>query len=215
MTAEKYVNSIVKRIRCNADRKKEIKKQLLSDIGVLLEQGIPLAKVMDQMGDAKDIAEGFHETIPEEEQKRYLRNKNLKTAGIIMAIVIVILVAVWWLAPKVSDIEDSSFFNQVNVEAQMREDIELVYAGEFESLREKAAEQMQSVLISDTMNAAKKQVAEDWGEVKSYEDALIVEVTQSGRHFAVGEIKVNYENVSVIYRITYDQDMKLSGLYMR
>ena len=43
----------------------------------------------------------------------------------------------------------------------------------------------------------------------------MAEVIQGGRHFAVGEMTVTYENVSATYRLTYDENMRLAGLYVR
>lgn len=43
----------------------------------------------------------------------------------------------------------------------------------------------------------------------------MVEMAQGNQHFAVGEVTVAYENVSVTYRLTYDEDMLLAGLYVR
>ena len=39
MDAKKYVNAIVRKIKCDGKKKKEIKKQLLTDIHVRMKQG--------------------------------------------------------------------------------------------------------------------------------------------------------------------------------
>ena len=41
------------------------------------------------------------------------------------------------------------------------------------------------------------------------------EVIQNGEHYAIAQVTVSYENVNVVYTLTYDADMKLAGLYMR
>ena len=43
----------------------------------------------------------------------------------------------------------------------------------------------------------------------------MVELVQGNTHLAVGEITVTYENVSATYRLTYDKDMRLAGIYVR
>jgi len=44
---------------------------------------------------------------------------------------------------------------------------------------------------------------------------LGVEVEQAGQKMAVIEIVANYENVTVIYQLSFDKNIKLSGLYLR
>ena len=39
MDAKKYVNAIVRKIKCNGKKKKEIRKQLLMDIDMRMKQG--------------------------------------------------------------------------------------------------------------------------------------------------------------------------------
>ena len=75
MNAGQYVNAVAKKIRCNGKRKKEIKRQLLTDINMRLEQGEGLEEIISQMGTAQEMADGFNESISQNEQKKYRRNK--------------------------------------------------------------------------------------------------------------------------------------------
>ncbi len=43
----------------------------------------------------------------------------------------------------------------------------------------------------------------------------MVELIQMGQHFAVGEMTVTYENISATYRLTYDENMRFAGVYVR
>ena len=43
----------------------------------------------------------------------------------------------------------------------------------------------------------------------------MAEVKQKGQLFAVTEMSVSYENTAVTYRISFDKDMRLAGLYLR
>ena len=82
-------------------------------------------------------------------------------------------------------------------------------------MRENAIPEMESVLTAEVMEDAKVQISDNWGERKSFASIYVGEITQGNRHYAVGEITAVYENTSVTYRITYDTDMRLAGLYMR
>ena len=74
---------------------------------------------------------------------------------------------------------------------------------------------MSSLLNAETMDGVKEMLSDDWGERKQFGAVYLAEVIQGNRHFAVGEITVTYENVSATYRLTYDKDMRFSGIYVR
>ena len=41
------------------------------------------------------------------------------------------------------------------------------------------------------------------------------EIRQNGQRYVVVQVAVTYENVNVTYTITFDENMKLAGLYMK
>ena len=43
----------------------------------------------------------------------------------------------------------------------------------------------------------------------------MIEVAQSGKHFATCQAQVSYENIIITYTISFDENMKLSGLFMK
>lgn len=61
----------------------------------------------------------------------------------------------------------------------------------------------------------RRTLSDDWGERKQFGAVYMVEVIQGNSHLAVGEMTVTYENVSVTYRLTYDEDMRFAGIYVR
>ena len=62
---------------------------------------------------------------------------------------------------------------------------------------------------------ARGQVGSDWGEVQSFGNFYMSEIRQNGQRYAAVQVAVTYENVNVIYTITFDENMKLAGLYMK
>lgn len=215
MNAKRYVNAIVKKIKCNAKKKKEIKKQLLMDIDMRMNQGEPLKEIISQMGTAKEIADSFNENISPEEQKQYVRSKVMK---IVLSVIIVLLflgLFVYWIFPKWYDIEQSKYFNKEQVESAMKETIELLDAGDYTALRENVTPQMHTLLNAETIDDVKGVLSDDWGERKMFGAVYMIEMVQGNRHFVIGEITVTYENVSATYRLTYDADMRLAGIYVR
>lgn len=215
MNEKQYVDAIARKIKCSGKRKKEIEKQLLTDIQMRVKQGEQLEEIISQMGTAAEIADGFNENISLEEQKRYGRNKVLKIVIPIVVILILLGSFVYWIFPKTADIEQSKYFNKEQVEAAMKETVELLDAGDYEALQESAVSRMKPYLTEKTRDEIRRTLSDDWGERKQFGAVYMVELIQANKHFAVGEMTVTYDNISVTYRLTYDEDMRFAGVYVR
>ncbi len=215
MNAEQYAKEVIKRIKCDGKKKKEIERQLLTDINLRLEQGEKLEQIIAQMGTAPEIAQGFNENISSEDRKKYRRNKALKIIIPVAAVLVLLAVFIYWMMPKGKDIEQSKYFDKDRVEAAMKETIEQMDAGEFDSLQENAIPQMKAFLNEEEMGKVKGKMSDDWGERQQFGAVYTAELVQGNKHLAVGEITVSYENITVTYRLTYDEDMRLAGLYVR
>lgn len=215
MNADQYVNNVARKIKCDGKKKKEIKRQLLTDINMRIARGEALEQIIAQMGAASEIAEGFNENISAEEKKKYRRNKVLKIVIPIAAVLVLLAVFIYWMLPKGMDIEQSKYFDKAQVEASMKETIERMDAGEFESLQENAIPQMKAFLNEEELAKVREQMSDNWGERRQFGVVYVAEVAQGDKHFAVGEITVSYDHITVTYRLTYDEDMRLAGLYVR
>lgn len=215
MNEQQYVDAIARKIKCTGNRKKEIKKQLLMDIQMRVKQGEELEEIISQMGTAAEIADGFNENISLEEQKRYGRNKVLKIVIPIVVILILLGSLVYWIFPKTADIEQSRYFNKEQVEAAMKETVELLDAGDYKALQDSAVSKMKPYLTEKTRDEIRGTLSDDWGERKQFDAVYMVELIQANKHFAVGEMTVTYDNISVTYRLTYDEDMRFAGVYVR
>lgn len=199
-------------------RRKEEKgdqKAASADMQARENQGERLDDIISRMGKAEEIAEGFNENISAEERKRYARNRVLKIVIPISLALFFLGMAGYWLFPKTVDIGKSRYFDKEEVEAAMKETVELLDAEEYAALQENAIPQMQSLLNAETRESMRKALSDEWGERKQFGAVYLVEVIQGNRHLAVGEMTVTYENVSVTYRLSYDEDMRLAGIYVR
>ena len=215
MTAEKYVNAIVKKIKCGKKRREESKQQLLSDIGAQMSQGRRLDNIMRQMGAASEIAEGFNENLSDDERKKYRRTRRTRIFVPIFAVIIILVAGIYAYLPKSFPIEDSAYFQKDIVEECIKNIAIQVGENDYAALRENATEQMKPIFAEDYLPNAKNQLSSDWGQLKSFGSIYLTEVSQLGKHFAVGEITVVYENITVTYRLSFDKDMRLAGMYMR
>lgn len=215
MNEKRYVKAVARKIRCGGKRKKEIERQLLTDIQMREKQGERLEEIIARMGSAEEIADGFNENILAQEQKRYGRNRVLKIVVPVVLTVLFLGLFVYWLFPKSVDIERSKYFDKDRVEAAMKETIELLDAEDYAALQENAIPQMQTLLNAETRADMRSTLSDDWGERKQFGAVYMAELIQGNRHLAVGEMTVTYENVSVTYRLTYDEDMRFAGIYVR
>ena len=99
MTAEQYVNRIGKKIKCSGKRKKEIKRQILSDVLVAMENGETLDSIMEHMGSIDEVAFEFNQNLSKEEQKNYVRVRKRNRILFILGIVIVLFGLIYWMSP--------------------------------------------------------------------------------------------------------------------
>ena len=215
MTAEKYVKQIVKKITCSSQKKKDIKKQLLAEVEDRRQAGENLTEIMTEMGNVQEIADSFNESISAEEKKRYKTQKILKIMiPVILAIVILGALLVW-AVPKQNDIKDSQIFAQQEVKNTLICTIDLLDQGDYDTLQSMGTDEMESTFNVYTMENAKSQISENWGKRTSIGSIYMAEITQMNRHFAVCQVNVSYENVSVVYTITFDENMNVAGLYFK
>lgn len=215
MNAEKYVDSVVRKVRCGREKRKEIRQQLLSDISAELEEGETLEHVIGRMGSAAEAAEEFNQNLPEAELKRYRRGKRWKISGCIAVALALVVCGIYWFLPKTYELSKGGYFDEETIEARMQEVIAELDRGDYEAMQANATEEMQPVLTAEYMESAKATVSDDWGAFQAYGTAYMVQMKQQGKRFALGQMTVSYENASVTYTLTFDEDMRLAGLYMK
>lgn len=219
MKAETYVDKIVKQMQCSKSKKEEIRKQLLGDIRERVAAGESEEAVIAQMGTVEELAQEFNESFSAKERKRSRKSRSTKMI-IITILVIIGLFAVatallYWMLPKGTDISESSTFVKEQVEARVEEVINLLDDGAYDTLAANATEQMAGVLNDEDMDAAKQLVGDDWGARVELGTIYMQEVEQQGVHYVITQVAASYENVTVTYTITFDENMKLAGIYMK
>ncbi|MDO4321187.1 MAG: DUF3887 domain-containing protein [Lachnospiraceae bacterium] len=215
MTAEKYVRQIVKRLKCSGKRKEEIRRQLLADVRAELESGEALEDIVRRMGDPSEIAGEFNQNMPETERKRYARKKRMKLCFIVIDVILLLALTAYWFFPKAKELADSGSFRTEEVEGRAKQVVLSLDADDYETLQKSAAAEMIPFLNAESMDRARDQVAKDRGEFRQFGNFYMAEVEQQGRTFAVVELTAAYEKTNITYTISFDEDMRLAGLYMK
>ena len=69
--------------------------------------------------------------------------------------------------------------------------------------------------IKKVFSEAKANFCSDFGDFVSYGKIYSVESSQLEKTYAVVQMSVAYENVSATYTLSFDEDMKLAGMYIK
>lgn len=215
MNAEKYANSIVKKIKCSRKKRAEIRKQILSDISIHTQNGEPLETIMDSMGTPEEIAGEFNRDLSEGERKAYKTGRIVKIILAILAMLFLLAGYAWWIFPKASEIGSSGKFTQEALEDKVTSVILLLDQNDFETLKMDASVEMQSVLEQESIDKARAVIGGDWGAMQAVGTIYAQEVKQHGKLYAVTQTVVIYSNVDVVYTISFDENMKLAGIYIK
>lgn len=215
MSAEQYVNIIVKKIQCSKEKRMEIKKQLLSDIHVSLEKGETLEQIMHRMGNVDAVAREFNQNLPKAELAEYKKSRKTKIMVSVAVIIIILIFLAFWIIPRSADIGTSGVFEEAAVEEQVKKVIQELDASDFDALKQESTEDMQSLLTEENIDSAREEVSDDWGERQTFGNFYMDEKKQKGQLYVVVQVNVAYENISVTYTLAFDDEMKLAGLYMK
>ncbi len=213
MDAEKYVKKIVRNLKCTGAKKKEIGDSLLSDIAARREQGEAMEQIMESMGSPEEIAEAFSQNLSDADRKAYKRRRIGMTIGQIVAALVFLSVLAWWMIPKPAALGDD--LSQEAVTASVEKVVVMLNQNDFDGLQELAVDELKSKLTQETMDEVRKNISEDWGEMQSIGKVYMQGVKQKGKVIVVTQVDAVYENISVVYTISFDEDLRLGGLYMR
>ena len=206
---KKYINQIIRKIKCSKTTREEIKRQLISEMYEGLKDSV------QSPGNPVEIAEEFNNSFSEEEKKVYKKEKWMKIVGLVLVLFIVLAGIIWWIIPKQIWLEDSKVFDVNAVEAQAEAVVDYFGKDDYESLKEISDDKMREFLNTHDLESDKVLIGEDWGEQESVGKVYMVELTQRGRKSAVVQMHVQYENANVLYTISFNRDMELQGFWMQ
>lgn len=147
---------------------------------------------------------------------KYVRGRRIRMIALIIAAILAVpLVMAYLFLPRGMEFGNSGIFEESVVKEKMKDVVNKFNQNDYEALQAEAVKEMQSALTKEQMQDARQQIAGDWGDYQSFGQIYMMELRQMGRNYVVGEITVVYEHVSVTFRLTFDADMRLAGLYIR
>lgn len=115
-----------------------------------------------------------------------------------------------------ADIKTEESYDRAYVESLTEEIIVLLDAEDYKTLQEEyASDEMKSYMTKEVIGEAKSAVSDNWGEFVSNGNIYSGEVIQNGEKFIIVQVNTMYENVSVTYTITFDDEMRVAGIFMK
>lgn len=212
---EKYIRRIIKKLTCSKRKREDIRKQLSSEILAAVESGEKMEDIIERMGDPVEIAEEFNSSFPDSEKKKYRKEKWIRRLLIIAVIILFLAFLVYWMLPKSTSLENSKIFSREDIQARAEEVIQFLNEEDFEALQDVSTDKVKAVMTKEFIDQAKSNFGADWGEFQSFGNIYLAEVSQIGKHSAVVQMSASYENASITYTLSFDENMELEGFWMK
>lgn len=218
MNEKRYLRTIRRQLRCGREKKREIMKQIQSDIFAGREEGERLDVLFSELGSPAEIVQAFNENMTDADIKKAKQEKLIKILLSVFAVFMLFFLMLSWILPHWSNgIEDSKYFQTEDVIARAEEIIGYLNVDDYEALKPLMSDKMQDETLMEVLRETKVQLLESAGEYRGISEntTRIAGLWQMGKHYAVVWISVLYENTGITYQLSFGTDMKLEGLYMR
>ena len=178
-----------------------------------MKNGESWSDIQERLGEPHVLANEFNENLG-------VKNSSpKKKVWIYIGIVVIgLLLAGFFyinsLIPQVSNIGTSGYFQQSEVEKQSLDIVVNLSQRNYQAIHDISNQELQGALSQERLETAVNGLG-DIGEFEKITSQNYAEVTQKGEVNVVGELVALYDQRSVTYTISFDKDMKLSGLYMK
>lgn len=216
MNQEKYIRLVLKKLKCSGQKKNEIKKELESDIVSAEESGEALDEIMARMGTPNSLAAEFNDNFSLEELKAFKRKRLWKIPGISAGVLIILLLAVFYILPKNYPLTQRGNYVEAEVMARADEAILAFAEKDYAAIRGMcASDSAKNVLSDETLSGARALFPDEWGAFITYGNAYTAEVVQRGISMAVIQMNATYENTAVTYTLMFDENLSLCGFYVK
>ena len=87
--------------------------------------------------------------------------------------------------------------------------------GDIDGLQAEATTELRPHLTAEQISGAKAEYAPKWGARAGVGKPLMTAGKEGDKWYVICELAVGYKATAVVYRLTYDENMKLAGLFIR
>ncbi len=219
MEQNSFLKTVAKNLHCSRRKKKEICKDIQSDIEVALQNGESWADIETRMGTPREIAKEFNENMPPKE----LQNTRKRRIAFIIIIAVFLLAAVaikisvdQFNEPKIEEFGSSGLFQEDAVDQKVEEIVILVGADRLEELlNDYSTADLSGGITADALRELKKLLNPPWGNYQKITSSYYFEVISPGKIWTIADVVALYDNCTISYRLTFTPEMKLDGIYMK
>lgn len=139
--------------------------------------------------------------------------KNTIKRGISMALLLAMSML---LLIGCSGTKLSGDFDEEKVKAAAQEAIDHLVAGEYEECVGLMSEEMQAAISAEALASNMETIIGQKGAFQEYKSSSVVgQKDNDGTEYAVAVIVAAFEKGNLTFTVSYDKEMKMSGLWMK
>lgn len=211
MTKEKYLKDIMKHLHCSKEEKKKIYSDIDNDITIALEHE-SLEDIIKRMGSAKEVADEFNHNLG--------YKKSYKKLWLCIGIIVILIGGYFFFQksnePLTIDLSDSQKFSEKVIDQQINKVIECIDQKAYDQLvNDYFSQPLKEALTAKQLEDAFVSIDENLGKYEKIKEKATQIIIDDHQEYAVNEVLVQFENRNIILRLTFDEEMKLSGIFMR
>ena len=118
-------------------------------------------------------------------------------------------------APAAEQEQEQAPFDVQVVEQHVMATIERFEKDDITGLQREATAELRPHLTAEQISGAKAEFAPKWGARGGVGKPLMTAGKEDGKWYVICELAVGYKATAVVYRLTYDENMKLAGFFVR
>ncbi len=118
-------------------------------------------------------------------------------------------------APAAEQEQEQAPFDVQVVEQHVMATIERFEKDDITGLQREATAELRPHLTAEQISGAKAEFAPKWGARGGVGKPLMTAGKEDDKWYVICELAVGYKATAVVYRLTYDENMKLAGFFVR
>ena len=142
-----------------------------------------------------------------------INKKRILFPAAILILAILALIA-WFLYSGDRSLEHSKHFDRDFVDQAVYETAQLLIAEDIETLQAISTDSLKPQMTLQQIQTKKSEISSSWGNVLDYGIIYTHEERQDKQYYAVGEMEVTFEHVTVKFRVKYEESMFLHSYEM-
>lgn len=214
MTQQTYTKKVARQLACGKEKREEFTRQLASDIESALESGESWEAIQKRLGPPAEIAKEINESLGEE--KVFYRKKKLLIGWLLLGTMTAALITggIYFTVfsqndPQKDNLSDNTVLNLTS------EVIERFSSGDYEEIILLCDDKMKSLLSPERLQKIKEQTMPDAGAFLKTENGDPVRITEKDLSYTTVQSKAQYENQTMIFTLSWNDQQELCGFYLK